>query len=183
MKAVLALAVSFLTIALASAQDAQFRAGDQVDLRFGGIPSEEIGLVSGQYGVDSDGFINMPHVGKVKVAGLTQSQLQSAVENTYRSMQIYSAPTVTASVPGSGGLVNMGGDVRSPGRIPYTPDLTVLSAINASGGFTEYADQSKVRLLRGNEVILINIKEIRKDPSKDIKLRPADSIEVPRSFW
>lgn len=183
MKTLIAVIISAVLVSLAQAQDAQFRAGDQLDLRFGGVPSEEVNLVSGQYGVDSDGYINMPHVGKIKVAGLTQSQLQQTVENTYRSMEIYAAPTVTASVPGSGGLVNMGGDVRSPGRIPYTPDLTVLSAINASGGFTEYADQSKVRVLRGNEVIVINIKEIRKDPSKDIKLRPADSIEVPRSFW
>ena len=56
-------------------------------------------------------------------------------------------------------------------------------AISASGGFTEFADQSKVRLLRDGKVTVVNVKEVRKDPSKDIRLKPGDKIEVPQSFW
>ena len=77
----------------------------------------------------------------------------------------------------------MGGDVRAQQRVPFTADLTVLGAITAAGGFTEYADQSKVRLLRDGKVIMINIKDVRKDPTKDLKLRPGDKIQVSQSFW
>jgi len=58
-----------------------------------------------------------------------------------------------------------------------------LGAITASGGFTEYAKQTEVKLLRDGKVTVINIKDVRKDPTKDVKLKPGDKIEVPQSFW
>ena len=177
--AVLGLGVPFL----AEGQDALLREGDQIELRLGGVPQEEIVQVSGIYQVDGEGFVNMPHVGKIRAAGVTQAALQTAIEGSYRSQQIYTNPTVTINVPSAARFVNVGGDVKTPRRVEFTPDLTVLGAINAAGGFTEYADQSKVRLLREGRVTMINIREVRKEPSKDIRLKPGDTIEVPQSFW
>ena len=164
-------------------QDAVLRAGDQIEIRIGGVPSEEVSQVTGIYTVDGDGFINMPHIGKVHAAGATQSQLQSAIESSYKSQQIYTNPSITLSVPNTARFVDVGGDVKSQQRVPFTADLTVLGAITAAGGFTEYADQSKVKLLRDGKVIMISIKDVRKDPTKDIKLKPGDKIQVPQSFW
>ena len=168
---------------LGFAQDVRLRAGDQVEVRMGGIPADEISVVTGTYTVDGSGQLNLPHVGKVKALGLTQSEMQTAIENAYRSQEIYTHPTVTVSVPQQVRLVDVGGDVRAPRRVEYTPDLTVLGAINAAGGFTEYADQAKVRLLRDGKVVIVNIREVRKDPTKDLTLQPGDKIEVPQSFW
>ncbi len=165
------------------AQDAVLRPGDQIEIRLGGVPPEEISQVTGLYTVDGDGFINMPHIGKVHAAGATQSQLQGAIESSYKTQQIYTNPSITLAVPNAARFVDVGGDVRSPQRVPFTADLTVLGAITASGGFTEYADQGKVSLLRDGQVTMINIKEVRKDPTKDIKLKPGDKIQVPQSFW
>lgn len=167
----------------AFAQDAVLRPGDQIEIRIGGVPAEEVSQVTGVYTVDGDGFINMPHIGKVRAAGATQSQLQGAIESTYKSQQIYTNPSITLAVPNTARFVDVGGDVRAQQRVPFTADLTVLGAITAAGGFTEYADQGKVRLLRDGKVILINIKDVRKDPTKDIKLKPGDKIQVPQSFW
>lgn len=170
-------------VAATQAQDVTLREGDQIIIRLGGVPPEEVQQVSGEYQVDGTGVVNMPHIGRVKAAGLTQAQLQSAIESGYKSQQIYTNPTITVNVPATARFVNVGGDVRTPRRVEFTPDLTVLGAINASGGFTEYANQTQVRLLRDGRVIMINVKEVRRDPSKDLKLRPGDSIEVPQSFW
>ena len=167
----------------ASGQDAVLRAGDQIEIRLGGVPAEEVSQVTGIYTIDGDGFINMPHIGKVRAAGATQSQLQSAIESTYKFQQIYTNPSITLAVPNTARFVDVGGDVRSQKRVAFTADLTVLGAITDAGGFTEYADQSKVKLLRDGKVIVINIKEVRKDPTKDIKLKPGDKIQVPQSFW
>ncbi len=180
-------AVAAVTLLLAGgslfAQDAVLRNGDQVEIRLGGVPGDEISAVSGVYTIDGEGSVNLPHIGKIRAAGASQAQLQSAIEAAYKNQQIYTNPSITVSVPTAARFVDVGGDVRSPQRVPFTPDLTVLGAINASGGFTEYADQGKVRLLRDNQVVSINIKDVRRDPSKDIKLKPGDKIEVPRSFW
>ena len=170
-------------VAPASAQDAVLRAGDQLEIRLGGVPIEEINQVTGVYTVDGDGFVNMPHIGKVRAAGATQSQVQSSIETAYKAQQIYTNPSITLTVPNAARFVDVGGDVRSPQRVQFTADLTLLGAITASGGFTEFADQAKVKLLRDGKVTIVNVKLVRKDPTKDVNLKPGDKIEVPQSFW
>ncbi len=177
------LAVLTLCAAPAVAQDATFRAGDTLELRIGGVPPEETTLITGTYTVDEQGFINLPHIGPVKAMGLTQNTLQQAIQARYKSEGIYTNPTITISVPTTLRFVNVSGDVRTPRRVEYTADLTLLGAISAASGFTEYADQSKVRLLRDGKVMIVNVKQVRRDPSLDIKLRPGDQIEVPQSWW
>lgn len=168
--------------AYAADQTVRMRSGDNIEIRIGGVPFEEISQVTGAYTIDTNGFVNMPHIGRIRAAGLTQDELQLAVEKSYRDNEIYTRPTITVNVPMQTRLVNVGGEVRMPQRISYTPDLTVLGAISAAGGFTEFANQRRVRLLRGNTVTEVDIRRVRRDPSQDIVLQPGDSIEVSRSF-
>ncbi len=183
MKKLLLLVAGLLFAVSAMGQDVLLRSGDQVELRLGGVPPQEIEQISGQYQVDGQGFINLPHIGKIRAAGLAQAELQTTIEAAYRNQQIYTNPTITINVPTQARFVNVGGDVKTPRRVEFTPDLTVLGAISAAGGFTEFADTTKVRLLRDGHASLVNIKEIRKDPSKDPRLKPGDTLEVPQSFW
>lgn len=164
-------------------QGIRLRSGDIIDIRLGGVPREEIEQVTGTYSVDTQGFVNVPQVGRVKADGLTQEAFQTAIENAYRAKGVYSSPTVTVSVPANARFVNVGGEVRLPQRVPYTPDLTVLSAITAAGGVTEYASQSRIRLYRGLQSVNISLRKIRKNPANDIPLQPGDTIEVMRSFF
>jgi protein involved in polysaccharide export with SLBB domain len=68
-------------------------------------------------------------------------------------------------------------------RVPFTEDMTLLTAINASGGFNDFADQRDVRLLRGSEVTVNDVRKFREDPLQDVKLRSGDKIEVAQSFF
>ena len=178
-------AIFFTSVSFAADADqsVRLRSGDNIEIRLGGVPFEEISQITGAYTVDTSGFVNMPHIGRIKAAGLTQDELQLAIEKSYRDNEIYTRPTITVSVPMQSRFVNVGGEVRSPQRVSYTSDLTVLSAISAAGGFTEFASQGKVRLLRGNTVTVIDIRRVRKDPSQDVTLQPGDSIEVVRSIF
>ena len=67
-----------------AASEVAFRTGDTIELRIGGVPAEETQLIAGAYTVDGEGFINLPHIGKVRAAGLSQATLQRAVEAAYR---------------------------------------------------------------------------------------------------
>jgi protein involved in polysaccharide export with SLBB domain len=80
-------------------------------------------------------------------------------------------------------FVNVGGAVRTPMRVPFTEDMTLLTAINAAGGFNDFADQKRVRLLRGSEVKLFDVRQFRKNPSKDVGLQPGDRVEVPQTLF
>lgn len=175
--------VLVLSASILTAQDAVLRAGDALEVRIGGVPPEEVQQVSGTYTIDGDGFVNLPHIGKIRAAQATQSELQQAIESGYTSRQIYTNPSITLSIPNTARFVNTGGEVKAPQRVPFTADLTLLGAISASGGFTDFADQGKVRLLREGKVTIVNVKQVRKEPEKDIRLKPGDRIEVPQSFW
>jgi len=181
--AVAAILCSFVFALMSDAQDAPLRTGDSIELRIGGVPAEDAAAVSGPYLVDNDGQINLSHIGKVAVAGRTAGQAADAIEAAYKSAQIYSSPTITINTQTIARFVNVGGEVKAPQRVPFTADLTVNSAISAAGGFTDYANRKKVRLLRGREVMIIDTKKIMGDPSLDVIVRPGDQIFVEQSFF
>jgi len=164
------------------ADDVALRSGDQLSIRLAGVPSEDINQVSGAYTVDGGGNINLPYIGKIHAAGLRQADVQNSIENAYRVKGIYSSPIVTVSVQFDR-LVDLEGDVRAPQRVRYTPDLTLLGAISAAGGFTDYADQTKVSILRNGSRTFVNVKKVRQNMEADPALQPGDKISVPRSFW
>ncbi|MBV9674551.1 MAG: polysaccharide export protein, partial [Verrucomicrobia bacterium] len=163
--------------------DATLRAGDTIDLKVGGVPSTEITAVTGLYTIDGDGSVNMPYIGHVRIGGLTPGAAQLTIEQVYRNRGIYTNPNIVITMQPQSRFVNVGGEVKTPQRVPYTPDLTILASINAAGGFSSFADQHKVRLLRGNQVTVVDIKKIRANPAYDIQLQPGDRVEVPQSLF
>lgn len=168
---------------LCPAQDTALRVGDPVDIRIGGVPSEEAAMINNTYNVDGSGSINLPHIGRVKAAGLTTAQLSQSIQSTYIGAGIFTNPTIAIAQQAASRFVTVGGEVRAPQRVPYTPDLTVFSAIQAAGGFSEYADRKKVRLMSGRKSLVIDTAVILKDPTQDIKLAPGDQITVPSTPW
>ncbi|MDB6146792.1 MAG: polysaccharide export protein [Spartobacteria bacterium] len=181
----LALFVSLLfgCAAIAFGQSAMLRIGDPIELKIGGVPQDEQLQVNNTYTIDSSGSISLPYINKVKADGLTPSQLARSIEESYRSGKIYTNPNVTILMQPAARFVNVGGAVRTPSRVPFTEDMTLLTAINAAGGFNDFADQKRVRLLRGNTAKVFDIRQFRKDPSKDAKLQPGDRVEVPQTFF
>lgn len=176
-------ALALFGLASSAYAQATLRVGDPVDLKVAGVPAEEQAQVNNTYTVDANGAVNLPYINKVRAEGLTPAELAAAVEGSYRSSKIYTNPTITIVMQPSARFVNVGGAVRSPTRVPFTEDMTLLTAINAAGGFNDFADQRKVRVMRGRDVKVYDVRESRRDPSKDIKLQPGDRVEIPQSFF
>ena len=180
---------SFVALALlglgftptAFAQSA-LRIGDTVDIRLSGVPPEETGQFSATYTVDDAGMLNLPYIGLVKGEGLQANQLQVNIEKKLKDDKIYTRPTITVLIANNARFVNVGGAVRSPMRVPYTPDMTLMSAINAAGGFNDFGGK-QVRLSRDGKLKVIDIKKISKDPSLDFPVQPGDKIEALQTLW
>jgi len=173
----------FLGFAAIASGQATLRVSDFVEVRISGVPTDEQTQVNNVYTVDANGSLNLPYIGKVKGAGLTPAQLAASIEGGYRAAKIFTNPTITIVMQPTTRLVNVGGAVRTPSRVPFTEDMTLLTAINAAGGFNDFADQKRVRLLRGSKVTVYDVRKFRRDPSKDIALQPGDRVEVPQSFF
>ncbi len=162
--------------------DAPLRPGDQIEMKLGGVPSTETSALSGIYTIDGEGSVNLPHIGRVNIAGLAPGAAQSTIENVFKARGIYTNPNVVITMQPQSRYVNVGGQVKTPQRVPYTPDLTLMSSINAVGGFSPFANERKVRLLRNNQVMVIDVNKIRADPSLDVPVQPGDKIEAPSIF-
>src|SRR5689334_6248042 len=67
-------------------------------------------------------------------------------------------------------FVSVTGGVQVPRRIPWSPDLTLLSAIHLCGGVS-WKDPHKVRVTRGGERFEITMRPILKNQEPDPKLQ------------
>ena len=95
--------------------------------------------------------------------------------------KLFTHPTVTVQ-QNAVRFVNVMGEVRSAQRINFTPDMTLMTAINACGGFSDYANQKTIQLTRDGKVTVYSAPEIRKNPNDDPKVLPGDLITV-RASW
>ncbi|MGH9894985.1 MAG: polysaccharide biosynthesis/export family protein [bacterium] len=85
--------------------------------------------------------------------------------------------------------VYVNGEVKAPGAVKYTGDLTVLKAITQVGGLTPLASGGRVDILRGNaekkERIRVDLDKMMRSPDEnpDIRLQPNDIIFVPQRLF
>ena len=156
------------------------RVGDKLTIRLTGVPSGEDYINEIQ--VPDTGDITLPDLTRTfHAAGLRPGELAGQITTAYKDDKIYTNPNVTV-IPEER-FVNVGGDVRGPSRVLYTPDMTLLTAINSCGGFTEYANRKAVRITRGQQIIIINCVQATAVPGTDPALYPGDVIYVPRTIF
>jgi polysaccharide export outer membrane protein len=98
------------------------------------------------------------------------------------SQNVKLQPGDTIVVPNAE-YVYVHGEVKTPGQVKFTKNLTITRAIAAVGGFTPAASKSVI-LLRSDggkpESRKVNVNDIMSDPSEsaDMLLKPNDVIEV-----
>ncbi|MEQ1860802.1 MAG: polysaccharide biosynthesis/export family protein [Chthoniobacteraceae bacterium] len=156
---------------------AAFRVGDSIGLRLGGMPPEYAAMFSLEFTISGDGYINLPLCGQIRAAGITQSQLEKAIERKLIDEKIFTNPTAMISVPNQARFITVGGNVRAPNRQPWSSDLTLLVAVAGAGGPGDFAGD-KIDLIRGGAVTTFSLKKLNKDPSQDPKMQPGDRLDL-----
>ena len=134
--------------------------------------------------VRQDGRISLPLVGEIQAAGLSPLKLK---EQLIEKLKDYiEVPNVTVTVVEANSFkVYVSGMVARPGVFPLRSETTIAQIIPMAGGFTEWANQRKILVLRkenGKETrMTINYKKIMsgEDFSQNITLKPGDTIIVP----
>ena len=169
-------------INISSVLFAQIEAGKAIQITISGVPAEEKGRIEGTYPVSDAGFINMPFiVDTVRAAGLRNEDLAVALQNRYKSLGIYSNPTIQV-ISNTGNSINeltvyLGGQVRAPGPKAFTKGLTLYQAIQAAGGATEFGSMKRVKLFRG---VRQTMYDLTKSQFMNVPVQPNDTIEVPQ---
>ncbi|MGH9348921.1 MAG: polysaccharide biosynthesis/export family protein [Vicinamibacterales bacterium] len=140
--------------------------------------------MSGDVAVRPDGMITLPLVGDIKAAGLRPETLRAAIETA--ASKYLTDPNVTIVVRQlNSQKVFITGQVATPGAFPLTGPRTVMQLIALAGGLNEYADSSKITIMREEGGKTRSFKFNYKDVSKgkkleqNIQLKPGDTVVVP----
>ncbi|MFO1433607.1 MAG: polysaccharide biosynthesis/export family protein [Candidatus Competibacteraceae bacterium] len=134
--------------------------------------------------VSSRGFISLPLLGEVKVAGLTSSELENRLAELLAKDYLQNPQISVFIKEYTSQRVTVSGAVAKPGVYPLKGRTTLLQAIAVAGGLDDKAspsDQVTVfRSLAGGtkQTLDFNLKEIRNNEKSDPLVQNDDIITV-----
>jgi polysaccharide export outer membrane protein len=130
--------------------------------------------------VRPDGKITMPLIGEVTAAGRSPLQLTAALKESLT--QYLNNPDVNVFVTEvRSKKFYIDGEMNRPGSFPLVTPTSVLEALSRGGGFREFANTKKIRVLRGGLVRRFNYKDVTKGKhlEQNIAVENGDHIIVP----
>ena len=149
--------------------------------------------LSAKVQVRPDGRITTPLVADMPAVGKTTAQL---ADDMKRALSEYvRGPIVQVIVENSAGTfsqqVRIVGATEKPASIPFRANMTLLDAMIAVGGLSQYAAGNKARLVRYNrdtgkqQEYGLQISNLLKkgDSAANVKLEPGDVIIIPESMF
>jgi protein involved in polysaccharide export with SLBB domain len=144
--------------------------------------------------VSDSGQVQVPYVGSVMAMNRTPRDLAYQIKRALES-NLYKKATVMISVERrtvrSPGRIYLTGEIARPGPLELRANesLTLAQAILESGGFSDFANKRKVKLVRASapktEIKVIDVAAIvtQGRADLDVALKPGDVIVVPARFF
>lgn len=138
--------------------------------------------------VRQDGKVSTPLVEDMLAAGKTPSVLARDIENVLS--EYVRSPKVNVFVleaVSAFSQVKITGQVKTPQAMPFHEGMTVLDAVLAAGGLTDFAAGNRSRVVRTvdgkQQEIKVRLDSLLNsgDMSQNVALRPGDVILIPQS--
>ena len=126
-----------------------------------------------------DGSVNLPLIGFVKIANLTQREASEVITQKYK--EYLKKPYVKVDVLSK--KVFVLGEVNKPGPILLEKDYTsLIDVISSSGGFTKDANRKYIKIIsnEGNytKLTVVDMTKISSVEANNIILKPNDIVYV-----
>ncbi len=153
--------------------------GDEVEVTVYGAPD-----LSGHTRVSADGNISMPLIGYVRIAGLSSSEAEGAIEAKLRQNNVVNDPQVSVYVKEySSSGISVAGEVAKPGFYSAVGPHRLFDVLQAAGGPTDRA-ANKVVISHRDQKDTTTL-DISKDPAEmaasNVALQPGDTVVVPKA--
>ena len=160
---------------IATPQNYVLGPGDQVVVDIYGASQRTLQLT-----VSPDGLITVPNYGPISVSGLTvaaaQSKIRSSLGSRYASSEIKMTLGQTRSI-----MVNVMGEVQTPGTYTLSGYATVFHALYSAGGISDLGTLRNIKVFRqGKLVTIVDIYEyiLNGRLAGNIRLQDNDVIQV-----
>jgi|CZKJ01.1.fsa_nt_gi polysaccharide export outer membrane protein len=153
--------------------------GDEVEVTVYGAPD-----LSGHSRVSADGSISMPLIGYVRVAGLSSSEAEGAIEAKLRQNNVVNDPQVSVYVKEySSSGISVTGEVAKPGFYSALGPHRLFDVLQAAGGPTDKAANKVLITHRGQEdaTTLYLSKDSAEIAASNVDLQPGDTVVVPKA--
>ena len=143
--------------------------------------------------VRPDGRITTPLIADMPAVGKTAAQLSEDIK--VQLTQYIKDPIVSVIIDNFSGTysqaVRIVGATEKPASIPFRANMTLLDAMIAVGGLSEYASGNKARLIRHNKgsgrqlEYSLRLGDLLKrgDSAANVLLQPGDVIIIPESMF
>jgi polysaccharide biosynthesis/export protein len=156
------------------------RPGDTLQLQYRLTPD-----LNQTVSVQPDGYVDLNVAGEVQVAGLTVTQAHDLIVS--KESEHLNNPELNLILEEfTRPYVVVAGEVAKPGQIEMRDNMTALSAILLSGGFTQSAKSGQVIVFRKfndtiDEVKQLNLTRVHNTAQleHDMALQPGDLVLVP----
>jgi len=153
--------------------------GDEVEITVYGAPD-----LSGHTRINDTGNVSLPLIGSVRIAGLSTSEAEAAIEAQLRQNNIVNDPQVSIfakDYTNSG--ISVAGEVAKPGFYSAVGPHRLFDVLQAAGGTTDRASNT-VTISHRDQHDATTV-PISKDPTQmaasNVDLQPGDTVVVPRA--
>lgn len=162
----------------------RIKVGDRISMRF--LNNYDIGSAAGQsattllnvesnYLVNYDSTVVLPLLGRINLVGLTRLEAAIRLEKEYGKYVIN--PIIDVNIPSLS--VILLGDANSNGKIALDKEnTTIVDIIAKAGGIKETGKKRDIKIIRGTEIIVVDLKKIEVLQSPDIVMHDNDIVYV-----
>ena len=158
-------------------QDDRIGVDDAFEVRVYGEPD-----LSGPYRVATDGTIDYPLAGRILVKGLRVGEIQQEIVKRLKAGYLVNPQVTVTMTTWNSRKISVLGQVVRPGAVPYFPNMTIVDAIAAAGGFTGIAAKNSVNLRRETtgkvETRNFPVADITEGRSPNVVILPGDVLVV-----
>jgi len=135
--------------------------------------------MSGRARVRNDGMISLPFINEIRAADSSPLALAARVRERLKEFVVNPVVTVSLEEPRPA-EVSVVGEVARPGVYKLEAHGGVLSALAAAGGLSDFADRSRIFVLRDRQRIRFTFQALAEAEPRALafKLAPGDIVVV-----
>jgi polysaccharide export outer membrane protein len=142
--------------------------------------------LGGVYRVSTEGNVDFPLCGRVRLFGLTPTQAADAITACLQD-RFLKHPQVSVVVREyNSKKVFIFGEIAKPGTFSFSDNMTIIELVTQAGSFTKSASRNNVSVIRQvnglEQKIRVPVEDIGVGRERNFPLQPGDIVFVPESL-